>query len=776
YEIPNIYNGIDLHYYSNENGLKMYYVIKPFYEHSVSDIKWLIKGASTTTISDTYLKIGGFNDTVIFDAPYAYQVTTSLTCVPLTSAAWTQVGTDTFAITTSSYNPALPLVLEIDYGNTPISVASSIANLSQSTFYGSNRDDGIRDIDVDPVTGNFAALFGIDGYGMTHEFPATTGTLSIAADSVAGQCLGIVVFDKNEIRKTVNTYGVKARDLGPMSIALQGNLVTVVGNLPNFIDVSLTAPDNYSVLPSYTSTGPLTAGTYSNHGGPGFALQFRQDPVTGSANKLLWKTWLNGYASDMDKTPDGKFLYLTTSSSDGFTPHTKTKSGAYNNSAFPIYGVPSFQLWKFDSLGVEQWSSIFPAVNTTFHKATPMPVSPDYWNNGSGLNTLEWDEYPKCKIACDNYGFSLAGEVDTVGLLTFSRYGAPLTSSWGGGNDAFFARFNKSDSLVYCSYVSGANNEGYRAIAPLGSKEAVMVGYSNSKNKQKITTNPATGFYVDSTNTSNNYKILYTKFDTTGVKVHSTFYGANTSHVFAQGVTTDGGSRVFITGRDLGGFTLTVTNPANTYNVSARTSTEAFMLAFDWNQPIWNTEFGGAHEDIGTCLAYNPKMIDYASLILAGVTTSDYGSSDPPDFPIAASFVGGYFQEYHNSDFYYDMYSNLYVFPSTEADGFLAFFDQSKVIGIEEFFKDKTADIDIWNLFPNPTQNIAYVAFKTELKGDVKIEVRNQLGQLLHSEVRRDILAHTIVNLDTHGFKDGIYFVSLDNGQTLTTKKLVITK
>ena len=74
YMVPNIYNGIDLHYYSNGNGLKLYYVIKPFSEADPNDIKWAINGANSTSIISNKLEIVGFNTKVTFDTPYVYQV------------------------------------------------------------------------------------------------------------------------------------------------------------------------------------------------------------------------------------------------------------------------------------------------------------------------------------------------------------------------------------------------------------------------------------------------------------------------------------------------------------------------------------------------------------------------------------------------------------------------------------------------------------------------------------------------------------------------------
>jgi hypothetical protein len=751
YMIPNIYNGIDLHYYSNQDGMKLYFVVKPFYEADPNDIKLAIDGANSTAIVGTDLEITGFNSKITFDAPYAYQVDMSANIIPLASSTWTSLGTNTFAVATSTYDTSLPLIYEFDYGNSSASIAAYL-NILYCSFYGSAVDDGIRAIDVDKNTGDFVALFELGASGSGFPFPTVSGqTISFNTavnPGTQGNCFAVVLFDKDGIRKSANTYGLNIWPVTPMGVTLHNNLVTVIGNAPNYT----------GTLPVYTSTGPLTTGAYSNNNGPGFVLQFAQDLSNGSLNQIKWRSFLNGYASDITKTPDGNDLYITTATDPSLhSPDLLSETGAYNNSSF-VTSLPHFQISKFDSVGIRKWATIYQAVNTSYQQVHKF----NFWNNVADLGLKE-DNYLKCRITCDNYGFSIAGETDTTGLFTFSRYGTALDNTHNGKTDGFFARFNKQDSIVYSTYIGSSEHEAYLDICNSGLKESVLVGYSNSQNMQKITTLPAAG-YMDSTITNSNAKILITKFDTIGNKTWSTYFGASGSNkdVFGMSVAEDNLGKIYVTGRDLGGFTFPATNPSGVWSNTVRTNTESYMLAFDWNQPIWNTRFGGYYEDVGTTLAYNPKK---NGLILGGLTNSSIYAS--PAFPAIVNYIptGVWDQQGLNGAFS----------ATNEYDGFISIFATSSIIGIEEYFKDKTAN-ELFDLFPNPAQNNVNIAFKNEIKGNVKIEIYNQLGQLISLDTKRNILPHTILSIQTSGLAEGMYVVNVSNELESTSKKLIVYK
>ena len=79
-------------------------------------------------------------------------------------------------------------------------------------------------------------------------------------------------------------------------------------------------------------------------------------------------------------------------------------------------------------------------------------------------------------------------------------------------------------------------------------------------------------------------------------------------------------------------------------------------------------------------------------------------------------------------------------------------------------------------LFPNPTENIATVAFEGIQGTDVTIELYNLLGELIISESYTSQSNLDYYNLDVSSFNNGMYNLVFKSGESTTTKKLQILK
>lgn len=769
YFIPNIWASIDLHYYSNEKGLKMYYVLKP--GANVNDIVWQINGASTHTIVGNNLKITSFRGSVEFDQPSVYTVDWQGNPVTLTTTAtWSSLGGGAYKLNIGAYNTAWPLIIEIDNGNGTTGSPSNVDNLASCTYYGGFEDDGIKAVDVDNNTGYYAVLGETKNTASALSFPVATGQTVTASSqtNIAARYLTVVAFTQYGERAAANTYGIAGVGMGPLALTIQGNYITVVGNRTV---KNSTLLSNLTGLVSSYPLG-LTPNTYTNSEGPGYAIQFLFETMglwsaayEGRIAYMKWYTNLNGFASDIAKTPNRKNLYITSSLNYAYTTDVMTQAGSYNNSAASVSSIYNFQISKFDSMGVRKWATIWPARNRTNPRNNRFTTQ-----NGNTILTLKQDDYIKCKIACDNYGFYLAGETDTTQLLTFSKYSVPTQTVFSGRTDAFFARFNKRDSLVYSTYVGGSQDEAFTDVTVSSNKEAVMVGYSNSKSYQKITTMPNLTEYTDTIITNGDSKVLITKFDTTGTKIWSSYFGTDNSNADIVGwsVTSDKNNKVFITGKDLGSFTFPAVSN-NLYYTTNRTGTEAFMLCLNStnNRPAWNTYFGGKYADNGLGLAYNGLN---SKLYMVGMTSSSYSvANQSPSFPIRQDFSYNsiaYFQPEHNGS------------PGTQwpqPDGFIATFTTFSIVGLQEFYNDKSS-VDIIDLFPNPAQDVCNVAFKQGFSDPVTIEIYNQMGQLLGSYSRGSIAPFTIFTINTQELVTGLYIVKISCRENSYSKKLIITR
>lgn len=774
YMIPNIYPYIDLHYYSNEKGLKIYYVVKPF--GNPSQIMWQISGANSHTINSNQLEINGFNHQIKFSEPKVYTVNNLGQAAALSSTVtptW-QFSGGIYTFGVPPYNPALPLIIELDYGAATSTSPTDVEdNRSLCTYYGGSTDDGFLDVDVDKNSGDFVTL------GLTKvpqspvdiHFPIIAG-LDVSSSTYTNNSspmMTTVLFDKDGFRKATNTY--QAAGLNPGKICLLGNKITIIGN---------TSTQGFT-LPLHNSPGSLASNCYStNVNGFGFVLQFEFTTsglgTTGTINKINWSGRLNGVACDIDKTPDGNFIYIT-SATNNQTTDTKVKTGAYNNhhmqSVFTMPLNSNFQISKFDPNGVRDWSCIIPVLND----------SPIQYSNqtkfGNLAGVIANNHYVRCNIACDNYGFYLAGETDRqiAGGFWYSKYGKPIYNyNPNSFKDAFFARFNKKDSVVYASSFGGYNgNEAFNDITILGPNEVVAVGYSNSTDGYSAHLTKAGGgaAYLDTTmtggapNITGTSKLLINKFDSTGAKTWGTFYGNNNiGDCVSWGVSAGNNGNFYITGKDSGSFVFPVSNPTGLYSQTANSKTESFMLAFDGtNQLLWNTRFGGLKDELGLATKYNPVTL---SIIKVGITNTPFNPAAPSttNFPIFRdlnSYPQSWWQNNLNpgNPFFYD--------------GYFAIFKTNLVVGIKEYFTDNFNQ-ESFNLFPNPAQNECTLAFKQELQGAVKINVHNQMGQLIASEYRNFISEKTLLNINTQYLAAGVYIITVSDKQNTMSKKLIIER
>lgn len=76
--------------------------------------------------------------------------------------------------------------------------------------------------------------------------------------------------------------------------------------------------------------------------------------------------------------------------------------------------------------------------------------------------------------------------------------------------------------------------------------------------------------------------------------------------------------------------------------------------------------------------------------------------------------------------------------------------------------------------FPNPANLITTIVVDTEKKGDIRLEIKNCLGQLVYQErVNTQALAHTYY-VNVSNFKPGVYFYSVSQNGKSVTKKMIV--
>ncbi len=91
-------------------------------------------------------------------------------------------------------------------------------------------------------------------------------------------------------------------------------------------------------------------------------------------------------------------------------------------------------------------------------------------------------------------------------------------------------------------------------------------------------------------------------------------------------------------------------------------------------------------------------------------------------------------------------------------------------LGTTEIFVEED-----FNAYPNPASNFVNVQYSLIEDADVNIEVYNMLGSKVYAEQvgsrSNQIQQHTV---DVSGLTDGLYFVTINAGESRATKKIQV--
>lgn len=81
------------------------------------------------------------------------------------------------------------------------------------------------------------------------------------------------------------------------------------------------------------------------------------------------------------------------------------------------------------------------------------------------------------------------------------------------------------------------------------------------------------------------------------------------------------------------------------------------------------------------------------------------------------------------------------------------------------------------DVYPNPTNNHAYVNLNLNSESPVKVQVYNSLGSLIYNGTEQKLAAgKNKVAIDCGNFTSGLYFMSLTAGNSKVTKRLIVEK
>jgi hypothetical protein len=680
---PNIYPMIDLHYSSNGNGAKYYFVVKPTGDPNNIRIRF-DGGVSTATVSNN-LVINSYLSSWTFKKPDVYNVSVSLPSFAITTTTvtgtgnsrWVSLGSDTYSIDPGTYDPTWPLVIEFDKGK--FAAPSSTNNINWSTYWGDANQDYILDTKNDKQKNLF-----ICGWSNSMLLPAAVNVYQAANSNTLCTDAYIAKFDSTGINLWTTFVGGSDYEDGiSLDISPKDSSIYLVG-------------DTYSNnLITKNKSGAYNDPSINNIAGPsdGFIFQLKQNGQT-----PLWLTYWGGNSTDtpnkckFDKNNNFIIVGGTCSSNLSAVGSSPTYTSNYVD---PNNYYDGFILKLDSATNNIKWFTYIGSSTST-----------------STVNTCTADMFYDLDFNLSNElvvgGYAIGDNYPTVGTGTYALAGV------GCKQDGIMTRFSNSGAMLWSSYYGSDGHDVITSVKTYSNTDVYYAGFT--RKAATFPTLSSSKFYHDTTKYAESVQVggFFLNYDNSNTRIHSTLIGGN-GQDYISDMEIDKRGNIYLFGKTgstnipapIGG------NPPNTYN----TLTNAGYTYFDYliftlqpglNDVLWSCLVGGNFsEGYGGDRAVNGTIDDKNRMFLTGTTASTV------NFPFDNGGGGSvWFQNTRKGS----------------QDGSITRFTLTPVnfVGISE--NKKIADGLF--VYPNPAQNEIYIKIE-KFKEKQSFKVYNNLGQIV---------------------------------------------
>lgn len=773
--IPNIYPNIDLQYYSNNAGLKYYFIVKP--GAHVTDIEELFTGESSTALDTAtgVLTINSIIGHVAFQRPKAYQLSATNTVITLTDsiAFWHSLGSNTYNFNMGTYDVTKPLIIEVMQNKSANSV-NSINNLTWSTYYAGAGEDIANDVTTD--TNNNVFVVGYTQSDQT-SFPLSTG-LIFQGSFGGGVDAFVLKFDYGATQMYATYYGTGGDDYGFGIAVGTANNLYITGTIANSTS-----------LPSSSTNIGIYQQTAGHAGYNAYISEF--DATTGF---VTWETFFGGsaitkgYKVAVDNANNvflaGRVQYTTnfaavvggvapdSGAATGGFPTYDDAGGAYVDNAFSGSSLggtnQDAMIAKFHPNHALAWSTIFGGYNFDDAKEIAIdPVTQDVAITGetqtdtTGNNVCNPPSnggFPMC-----NYNSSSYYQTTYIGA--------------GGFGSGYIARFTNNGLLKWSTYFDGVagglifNSLGDLYISGLTYNTVASPSNLPPTNGGHPVWNP-NGEYVQPSSSASDLYI--NEFNTSNQLIWGTKYGGSTvgtiltpfDELGTTDLAVDSYNNIIMTGATQ--LTSTGSNDFPTvqysltpyyfdqYNQSANNIASSFIASFSAHDRLtWATIYGGTGNgsqydghDYGMAVATSPDN----NLYVVGFTHSQ---NFPYTCPAQVTGV-----PYCSDDT-----------TSTSFDAFIGRFDIHllALLGVSEH-SQQTHDLQV---FPNPATNELNYQFDVANKENIKISIHNIIGQIVYSEQIQNAIGTYKKQINISNFTNGMYFIKIEFENGTISKKFI---
>ncbi|MES2514727.1 MAG: T9SS type A sorting domain-containing protein [Bacteroidota bacterium] len=713
-----LYPNIDLHYYSNKNGFKYYFVVRE--GGDPRDIKINIAGATSTSITANNLFINGVLGDVTLKRPLAYMVNGSNVTTTLSASSYASMGSNTYSLTTPSYTTTQTLIIIIETV-APSMVSSMSANLDYSTFYGGNGTDYFKDIKAAPNGDRY-----VTGYSSGGNFPTTTGALFANPFPIGSYDATVLKYTADDTLRFCTFFGGNGVDNG-YTISHNSKGQILFGGFTQSTDLYIS---NFAGHTNQAYNGNNVSS--STNTTDGFLIKLNPKGNVRLFGRYIGgqrSEWLNSiYIDSNDK------VYLTgTTSSDDFPVANAWSSthGTTSSDDFDVF------VGKIDSSQVVEWFTYF---------------------GGNAVTGFQTQEYGH-DITVDNSGnVFVVGESDETTFPTTNPNSGNANllydNSLGGYSDGFIARFTSSGTRDYATYLGGSQPDRLnRVLYDPTTSNLYFAGNSSSTSGLPIKSK--VGAYNDAVRRAN--PAIFLGYINSSLE-HQwvTYYGrGGSSKSFALGgLSRDNTGMIYISGQAYSDtLVYGATTPSGAYVDNTVLMTDGFVAVFDVNKQIYHAHyFGGLSNDY----INNSDCNGTSYLYVVGNTGSSYGNATASNnFPIAYT---SYNATLIDSTLNNGVGSN---------DGFISRFNlyAYNFVGV----KENTSQSNNIIVFPNPANNFVTLMVNTGLSEKLNLKVYNTMGQIVYE----DVINGNEKTIDCNKWANGMYIFMVNNKDINSSFKII---
>ena len=750
-----LYSNIDLMYSSNQNGIKMYFIVKP--GGSPADLQLLFSGASSFYLdtASNALTINSSLGNITFDRPTAYQLTSSNTIVQITGwqCAWQTNGSDsTYKFYTGAYDNTKALVIQVDEGNS-VNSNNPIESLEWSTYFGGSGNDVLVD-----VANNSSNYLWLGGHSNSPDFPSWTGTY---INNNFGNTLNCFIAKFDDIAQPVwVSYFGGSGDDNINEIALDDNDYIYMVGKTNSTDFTHISPDgiNYSALLGsqdgffvvLKDDGIIKCDSYIGGDGTDNATGISVNGSETNRNIVIV-----GQTDDSNNFP---LLGDSNSSTDYYQNSLKGSSDAFimrlDNSNIKtwctLYGGDEDE--EFTDVEVTASSIIACGITSSSDPASSHPGNPICapQNDGTFPNCI-------CNTSTNSYNQQIFG------------------NGGGGDNDAMVVEFNASTkSLVWSTYFGGSNVENsyglsfyaYQRRTPrmcIANRNIYITGTTLNTDLSFpiFPNNDPYSYNQDASHSPNTYNFYISRFNDLREQDWCTFFGGGNQHYVNDITAKSDGTAVFITGNantpnvaasgnycvvpnNINEFALCNNSQLNYMEVDpGGTVMRTFIASFNTNTTglMWSTRFGNDSPwNTNSGISASNDKLFTCGLVL--ITDNDH------------PYTLLHYDEQNEFDYYRN---------NTNNNGQAGVISRFKINDILSDIKENDNVLEKILIMPNPATNIININVYEKNIRINNVAIFDNMGRLIEENNFNNI--SNSIEIDISKIEAGLYFIQLKSNE-----------